>query len=278
MDNWGYSNAALEVKGAFYNKEITVYVEGDDDPLFWDKVLKQVDINAYIEEVGGCEELCKYIDKIMVENADFYVATDRDHKDFYINDYITSDKILFTYGYSIENSMYKSNSINQIIIKYAKKPDLDHVSEIDNIIENFQQKVEDLILLDIASKKFNKSIKVFGDSCHRFLKNKNSIEICDKKIADFVDTIKDKFTELELKSINEDIAKIGKSNWYLIKGHFISLLIINIIKRLVKRHRAKDIAISFDDLFAHSIDYFMNNLNDDDIIHLITETEKINMH
>ncbi|NJW55651.1 DUF4435 domain-containing protein, partial [Salinimicrobium oceani] len=104
---------ALEAKGLFYNKEITVYVEGQDDPLFWKYIFDLSKFRAHIEDVGGNLQLEKYIDKIIQENADFYVARDNDHSDF-INHTKNHQRIINTYGYSIENSMYNMATIQEI--------------------------------------------------------------------------------------------------------------------------------------------------------------------
>jgi hypothetical protein len=107
MNDLEYALEALEIKGLFYNKKITVYVEGKDDPLFWDNLFNIAEIEAHIEDVGGSLELDKYIAKIIDSNAEFYVATDNDHNDF-LENIATHPKVIRTYGYSIENSMYHS--------------------------------------------------------------------------------------------------------------------------------------------------------------------------
>ena len=276
MDNLEYSNDALEVKGAFYNKQITIYVEGIDDPLFWSEVLNIVNKEAHIEDVGGCEELAKYIKKIIEEGANFYVATDRDHSDFMDENYLDCEKVLFTYGYSIENSMYKSEVLNKIIIKYSKKPNVNNIEEIELILNNFAEKIENLILYDIANRKYDKGVQIFGDSCQRFLKNKNSTEICEKKVEDFINQVNDKFSENELKNVRLLVDGVDKHKWFLIKGHFISSLILNIVKSFTKKLRGKDISLSHEDLYTHAIDSMKDNQQDEDILYLINETEKIN--
>ena len=40
MNSLEYSIDALDAKGLFYNKCLTVYVEGNDDVLFWDYLFK----------------------------------------------------------------------------------------------------------------------------------------------------------------------------------------------------------------------------------------------
>ena len=275
MNSFEFSTDALGVKGAFYDKDITIYVEGEDDPIFWTEILKLVDKSAYIEDVGGCNELDKYIAKIIEENAEFYVATDRDHRDFESTDHLDCEKILFTYGHSIENTMYKCNSINNIIIKYSKKVELDLVDEIQEILNVFEANVNDLLVYDITSKRLGRGIKVFGDSCHRFLKNRNSTELCLTKINVFIESIKEKFTEEEIAETRKLIDENPKQIWFLIKGHFITLLVINIIKKYVRQHRQKEITLGLDDVYSHTIYSMKNNYKDVDVIHLIKETDKI---
>lgn len=276
MDDFTFSNDALSVKGAFYNKEVTIYVEGIDDPLFWNEVLKLVDKNAHIEDVGGCYELDKYIKKIIEENADFYVATDRDHRDFENENHLDVERILFTYGHSIENTMYKCNSINDIIIKYSKKINLDLTDEIQTILADFENKVNDLLIYDIASKRLGRGVGVFGDSCARFLKNKNSTELCPTKINEFILTIQHRFTQEELDKTHTLITENERPHWFLVKGHFTTLLVVNIIKKYVRVHRGKEISISLDDIFAHTIDSMKNNHTEVDVLYLVNETKKIN--
>lgn len=278
MDNFEYSNDALEIKGAFYNKEIIIYVEGIDDPIFWTETLKLVNKEAYIEDVGGCNELEKYIKKITEENANFYIATDRDHSDFLNENHLHSERILFTYGHSIENTIYKCNSINDIIIKYSRKVNLNLKVEIQNILTDFENKVDDLLVYDIANRKYGKGVKVFGDTCARFLKNKNSTELCETKINEFILSIKDNFTNEEIENTNQLIVNNPKSKWFLVKGHFISLLIINIIKKYTKIHRGIEISINSDDVYSHTIDGMKNNHTEIDVIYLINETKKLTRH
>lgn len=278
MDSLEYSTDALEVKGAFYNKEITIYVEGIDDPIFWTEILKLVNKEAYIEDVGGCNELEKYIKKITEEDAEFYIATDRDHSDFLDVNHLHSEKILFTYGHSIENTMYKCNSINEIIIKYSRKVNLNLKVEIQNILTNFENKIDDLLVYDIASRRYGKGIKVFGNTCARFLKNKNSTEICETKINEFILSIKENFTEDEIQNTSQLINNIAKTKWFLVKGHFISLLVINIIKKYTKIHRGIDLSINLDDIYSHTIDGMKKNETEVDVIYLINETKKLTTH
>ena len=51
MNSLEYSQEAEEAKGLFYNKNLTVYVEGDDDVMFWTHLFELAEVDAHIEEV-----------------------------------------------------------------------------------------------------------------------------------------------------------------------------------------------------------------------------------
>src|SRR5690606_8149320 len=130
-------------KGLFYNKSLTVYVEGTDDVLFWDYLFKVAEVNAYIEDVGGDQEIKKYIESILNEDAGFIVACDNDHNDF-IDEIIVHPRIIRTYGYSIENSMYNYDKIEEIISKLSRqKVDLKGI--IEAWAEEFSNQVYELL-------------------------------------------------------------------------------------------------------------------------------------
>jgi hypothetical protein len=69
--------------------------------MFWTHLFELAEVDAHIEDVGGNEEIAKKIKEILDNNASFIVACDSDHSDF--TKPITHDRVIKTYGYSIEN-------------------------------------------------------------------------------------------------------------------------------------------------------------------------------
>lgn len=253
MNDLEYSQEALEVKGLFYNKEITVYVEGKDDPLFWDNLFNIAEVEAHIEDVGGSLELEKYITKIIESNAKFYVATDNDHNDF-IEGIVTHPQVIRTYGYSIENSMYHSyNEIESTISKFCRKK-VDISDDYNKWIENFSTSVRELIILDIANHKFQKGISIFGDNCFKFLKGQKSFEICNLKTEKFIESVKPNFSTEEIETVENLLNKTEKDLWFHIKGHFITHAIINLIKKLVRKNSGQTISLTTDFLYTLTIE------------------------
>ncbi|NVK66108.1 MAG: DUF4435 domain-containing protein [Flavobacteriales bacterium] len=249
-----YSNEALEAKGLFYNKEITVYVEGKDDPLFWENIFDLAEIEAHIEDVGGKKELEKYLKKVTEEGADFFIAADNDNGEFMKDDPLNHPNIVRSYGYSIENSMYGHLvPIEKNISNFCRKK-LEVSDDFEKWMNDFSQKVYELIVYDIANNRFGKGISVFGDNCYRFLKKQNSYEICSDKTSQFISSIENEFDKEEIDEVRELISKSEKELWFLIKGHFITHALLNLITHTIKKHNGSKKSMTTDFLYSITID------------------------
>lgn len=274
MASLEYSNEALSAKGLFYNRKITVFVEGKDDPLFWDNLFRVAEIDAHIEDVGGKEELKKYIDKIVNENADFYIASDNDNSDFMLKK-IEHSRIIMTYGYSIENSMYYyQDPIEKTVSKFCRKK-LDLSEDFNNWLSSFSEKVYELIVYDIANNRFGRGISIFGDNCYRFLTSNKSHNVCEKKIGLFIDSVKNKFSESEISEVKDLINQSEKDIWFMIKGHFITNALINLIKYSVRKHSGDTKSMTPDFLYSITVDCSENWENRIDIKTVVERIRQI---
>jgi len=273
MNSIEYSLDALDAKGLFYDKSFTVFVEGKDDVLFWEYLFKVAEISAHIEDVGGDKEIEKYIVNILDHGAGFIVACDNDHNCF-METHIKHPQIIRTYGYSIENSMYNFERIEDIISKLSRQK-VEVKSIIEEWAEDFSNNVYDLLKYDIANHKFNKGISVFGDSCIRFLKSNSSHKISPEKISKFLDSIKGKFLTEEIEEV-EGLLNTSKLDfWFLIKGHFLTNATMNLIKSLVKEHSGACSNISLDMIYTLTIDCTENWDKRIDIMSVVTEIRKL---
>lgn len=257
MDSLNYSVDALDAKGLFYNKTISVYVEGDDDVLFWNYLFGLSEVNAHIEDVGGDKEIDKYISQILNEGAKFLVACDSHHQEF-LEVRQEHPQIISTYGYSIENSMYNFFSINDIVNKLGKGVS-DVKNEIEKWVAEFTNQLNTLLIYDIANNRFNKGISIFGDNCSRFLKSPSSHLISLEKVDSYITQIKANFLVEELLMVEELVRQSEKPTWFLIKGHFLTNATINAIRYLVKTTHGKEIgSISHDMLYSLTINVTEN--------------------
>jgi len=279
MDSLEYSTGALEAKALFYNKKITLFVEGIDDPLFWYHFTSLLKLDLHIEDVGGGGNIENIINKIIEENAEIYVAIDRDYIDYLEeedkNKYI-NNKILLTYGHSIENTLYNPLILNEVIKNYVKKTNLSEVDNIISIYKTFENSTKDLLIYDILSNKLGSTVSVFGDSCMRHLKSNKSVEICTNKMNQYINSLGLNFNENDLTDISSKIDDSNLSIYQIIKGHFLTSLIINIIRLYVKKLRDKEITINTDNLYSLVIDkiHLINELDEYDFY--LNECKKIN--
>ena len=276
MANLEYSPEALSNKSLFYNKKISVYVEGEDDILFWNSLFEIANFEAHIEDVGGKNELKKYINSIIYENSDFVVATDLDYLEFLFKQKkISHNRIVTTYGHSIENTMYCFQKINKIISNLSRKK-INIVDEIEEWAHSFTNDVFELIIYDIANERYNKGVSVLPNACNRFLINNNSISIDKNEVETKIQEIYDSFIEIEINSVKRLRKKIKKENWYIIRGHFLTNAIINYIKKRVFEFTGKlPNGLSKDILYGFTIDCNDNWKNRKDVIHMVDAIKSI---
>jgi hypothetical protein len=274
MTKLSYSKDALEAKAKFYEKDISVYVEGRDDVLFWESSFSRIGVDAHVEEMGNTNEIAKLIKFILNDGAKFCVATDSDHSDFLDGIHYHS-KVLRTYGYSIENSMYNSTSLEKIISKLCRKR-VSVVPEINTWKHDFTESIKKLIVYDIANHKFNKKITVLGDSCSRFLKSKNSYEVSTSKIDEFINEIKSSFSDDEINEVESLIGNSPKNNWFHIKGHFLSLAVRNLILYQVKKNIGKKVIFNNEHLYSETCECILNgDEKEEDIFYILENIKNI---
>lgn len=74
-----YSDEALNVKSAFYRANSMVFVEGDDDVLFWHEVFSKIpEASVEVESAGGSDQIDQYITKILSGELQAIAARDSD--------------------------------------------------------------------------------------------------------------------------------------------------------------------------------------------------------
>jgi hypothetical protein len=250
-----YSSNALDTLTKFHRKNYIVYVEGDDDVIFWEKILQRFGMkNFELKVAGGSNEIDKYIKSIISDNVDIIVARDCDYNDVLGTQYF-HNRIIYTYGYSIENTMYCPRNIQYIVSLFAKRS-VSIERETTEWIDSFSDSVKTLIYIDIVNHKYKKGIKVIPDTCLPFTENKKSHNISNTKIEDYTRNLYNNFTPSEISEINNLSISISKENFFLIRGHFLTHAIINFIKYNVKNICNRDITLPLENLYALLISNF----------------------
>lgn len=119
MDDFYYSEDANDIMNLFYGVDVMVYVEGEDDVPFWEFIFnKLVKYSVEVQEVGGSNELSKYIGDLDSGKLKGIIACDSDFEVLKSN--LSSSNVIRTYGYSIENSLICKSTILKVIKSIGK--------------------------------------------------------------------------------------------------------------------------------------------------------------
>jgi len=269
-----YSQDALESKSLFYGKSFSVFVEGDDDLIFWESLFKIAGYdNVHIEDVGGYLSLISYMEKITTNNAKILVAADTDHRDIIGYDF-EHEQIIRTYGYSIENSMYSIQRLYQIIKKLSHNKTVSK-SDLTQWRVEFSKEAKKLLILSIANMVYGKGEVVFGDKCNRFLTRNNASTLCTTRIDEYINNLRKKFTDEEIQNAENMVNASTKDLWYLIKGHFLTNGVLNQVSNAVEKTTGKKLRLPLDALYAMCVDNEeLKDKTEEDITEMINRIKK----
>jgi len=214
-----YSANGADALGLFHRAKYVIWVEGPDDIVFWEQVLQQVSFANYkVKPAGGKTVLTKYIADIVEHDIDNVVCLDSDYSD-YIGDKIDHPRVIYTYGYSIENSMYSPANISKttgIIAKQTAPP----VNEVEQWLEQNCNVLEEILLYDIANEVYGRGVSVLGDCCARFLFS-SSGRFAAEKIATAISEVKQKFTDNEIEHVKSLVQSDNRQKYQIVRGHFL---------------------------------------------------------
>lgn len=251
-----HSDQAISIIHRFYNKKFMVYVEGPDDIPFWDdKFSAEIPSSNYeIENVNGKENLDAYIVGVLSGNIkNVIIACDEDYGIYQGGNCKTHPQIVRTYGYSIENSMFCPYRISAYIRVLARNR-VDYTSEVNDWYDVFCKSAKRLLPYDILNSTMHCSpYPCFGDNCCRFLKSNESASLDDNKIDEWITRISTTFPEDKVISMIGVIDNDNRSLRYVIKGHFLTNAVINLIKRKVHEATSQHITLSNDAIYAQFV-------------------------
>ncbi|MBR3758638.1 MAG: DUF4435 domain-containing protein [Bacteroidaceae bacterium] len=235
-----HSNEALNITHQFYDKKFMLYVEGEDDIVFWDENFrKYLPSDFYeIEPVNGKENLDRYIKGVIDGTlSNIVVACDSDYNSFREN-YVEHKFVVRTYGHSIENTMFCPLSV-AAYIRRASKTSNNYLPEVLEWLETFCSKAKKLIPYEIENEinptHSEKLPKVFNMGFHYFQDNQNKSCLDERKINNYIQTIANQFDPFRLSEIEHRIDKQEKEIRFLIQGHFVASAIMEYIRKRVKQ-------------------------------------------
>lgn len=179
-----YSDAALNVRAAFFGASKMLYVEGEDDVIFWEAVLRTFGKSGFkVEAVGGIEELKKKIGKIEARQIDSAAAKDSDFSRLEPTAKAVAN-VIVTYAHSIENTLITPSSLYELAKIYGRIPDgVISEADFDVWLSDLELSFEDLVFYDAANQINELGVSVLSDNCTRFMLNQQSCAPSAQKIS-----------------------------------------------------------------------------------------------
>ena len=172
MDSFEYSTEARNVLNRFYSVDKILYVEGEDDVIFWEVVFNAVGgPSVKIQEAGGKPQLYDRMEEVRSGVGDYLVAVDADFDCF--EQIEECRRIIRTYGYSIENTIVTGQIINRLVCSVAKVPRRSFPLEICvDWLKRIEMDLQSLIIFDIINRVDGLGNVVVVDNCDRFMKGR----------------------------------------------------------------------------------------------------------
>ncbi|MBT0394332.1 DUF4435 domain-containing protein [Morganella morganii subsp. morganii] len=263
-DDLSYSSEAENIMHEFYEAHFIVYVEGVDDICFWETIFSKFNDYKYeVLDVGGCANLKGYIGKIIKGEINSLVALDSDFN-CVLDGKHSHNKIIYTYGYSIENTYISFSCVNKMI-KHLAKLNAKAMAEITDRTHNwftgFLRKINSLVKVDVCNALNEKGFSVLGDSIHRFLDNNDPSLISTGKVTSHVEKILADFPEYCEKEVDDLLERKNRALIHCIRSHFLYSAIACYV-RYVVNNNGKKIALSNESLYANFIAIFENEFNE----------------
>ncbi|MBY5982770.1 DUF4435 domain-containing protein [Halomonas sp. DP5Y7-2] len=233
MADLEYSVEARNTLSAFYRVERIVYVEGEDDIIFWEFLFEKLaGISVKAEEAGGKGKLESRMDEVRNGEANFFVAIDSDFD--WMNEDCSHPKIYSTFGYSMENSMITEESLQKLICRVAKVSR--HQVSTEKCREwlfSIEDAVQSLVLADAANRHQDAGLSVVSDNCDRFLVSKKSSQLSAQKISSHIEGLDIDIPQEFKNRFSFRMNTKGLRLIDVIRGHFLFSAAFRFVKEYV---------------------------------------------
>ncbi len=251
MPELEYSTDALNARSAFLGVKAVVYVEGPDDECFWHEIFSRVTDESFeVESVGGAPKLDEYIAKIVTGELSGIAARDADFQR-YLKRSPASPTIVYTFGHSIENSLYVAESILFLTRTMLRSTSVS-LNDCEKWLDQLARDFKPLIELDLANALGNCGVPTLADNCSRFMKDSTGRSACPSKIAEHCRSATSKIPPTLVRQASMEIPDDPDAILRCFRGHFLVSAIVRFIQSQAKALKRK-VNVSKDALYPAAI-------------------------
>lgn len=251
-----FSNEAIKLKAIFYRyyNDIDVFVEDEDDEVFYQKLLDKIVGNSIkikrVFGVGGkqalFQKLNEYIARSSVRKAFFIADGDFDR---ILGKPFPKTKILHVLDeYCIENYLFEDRAVCNVLQEEKPKKKIKEIkSEIkmNNWLEETINQLTRLFAVFILIQKYNMDIKNVDVGIGTFLSNSGIPKLEKKKIDGYIASVRTSYHAHGNRKFNEKInlleRKMGRS-WRARKRYICGKnYLLPLLRFEVKRYCRRDL-------------------------------------
>ncbi|MGB3402365.1 MAG: DUF4435 domain-containing protein [Microcoleaceae cyanobacterium] len=250
MANLSYSIDAKNVRNEFFRVEKMLYVEGDDDIPFWEFIFKKLNNNSVrVEKVGGKPQLKKYVEEVVSGQGDYLIALDSDF------DKLTPQEehpnIIYTFGYSIENTIITDLVLNEVLCTLCKLPCRDIPESLSREwLLGLERTAKPLVLHAIVNHEDQSGCSIIPDNSDRFMKSKKSCELCEQKIKNYLDPLSIEISDERWTKIEAILNSTRLKILDLLRGHFLMSATLRWMKTETEKRKKNSVSISEEMLYS----------------------------
>lgn len=243
-----YSKGALDTLQYFHRRRFVVYVEGKEDIPFWSALFHLAGVtDAYFKIAGGEKEVAKYAESIVVNGADIFVARDADFAEL-MNQQLDHPRVLYTYGYAIENSMCSIEAIGSLLRIHLYSND-DQTQVAAAWIAESEVTARRLVELDIAVRIEGSGVEVPAGNAMRFL-DPRTAALSKPKIEQVTKPIEKKVSAAAITEAEIALKTCGKPLRSFFRGHFLVSAIMHYVCQQVRSKTGSKLSLSADALYG----------------------------
>lgn len=254
MNDVRYSPEAVSVLHKFYDSGFMVFVEGEDDVLFWEIVFSALGISgASVAEKGGCCELDKYCDDVVNGGAKVIVARDSDYNAF-SGRRLVHPLIIYTPCHSIENSIYIIEVICSIYKLLTKGGLLDR-KEVSDWLDVIREAFSGLIAHEVVKNVLGRDDDILGGSVFKYM-DKTCLSSPDRRlISRKIRALEDGMDARQagILKLLEEYFSVSGFEW--MRGHCWQELVHKFIVRMISL-AGKKVSVSYESFYAIAISCF----------------------
>jgi len=236
----------------FWGKPV-VYVEGSEDVLFWEQLFLHGCHEAVKSlSVGERQALLGYAEYIQREDATMMVALDAEYGRI-LATLVSHERILYTYGHSMENTLYCPAALAQIAHRYTRE-DAPPFEMVQKWVLHMETTLRPILAYDVANAMLGTGHRVMGDSGERFMRQGNWLPVADL-LRERVREVATDFASADIQAAEQAMRASGQWVLLMVRGHFLTSCANKLVREACSRAGRSRPNISRDHLYSLLVNF-----------------------